>query len=89
MPNEVVDLEKRLLAAAVYEMRVLLSGFIDRDNPSPEASAALLAYALHNEALAVLEDRPVDVARALEAIDGLAPRLGNAYVKNFRGVVLK
>jgi hypothetical protein len=48
-----------------------------------------LAYALHNEALAVLEGRPVDVARALEAIDNLAPRLGDAYVKHFRDLVLK
>ncbi|HEY0335156.1 MAG TPA: hypothetical protein VGC74_15855 [Stenotrophomonas sp.] len=89
MPDEVVDLERRLLAAAVFELRALLSGYIDRDNPSPEATAALFAYALHNEALAVLEGRPVDVARALEAIDNLAPRLGDAYVKHFRDLVLK
>ncbi|HEY0335163.1 MAG TPA: hypothetical protein VGC74_15895 [Stenotrophomonas sp.] len=89
MPDDVVDLEKRLLAAAVFELRALLSSHINRDDPRPEASAALFAYALHNEALAVLDGRPMDIARALEAIDNLAPRLGDAYVKHFRDLVLK
>jgi hypothetical protein len=56
------DAEKRLLAAALFQMRVLLSSHLKPDDRSPAADAAWLAYALHNEALAALEGRPFDVA---------------------------
>jgi hypothetical protein len=83
-----VDLEKRLLAAAIFELRVLLSAHLDPNSDSPETSAALFAYALHNQALDVLEGRPVDVAKALDAVARLEPRLGSAYIQQFRRVVL-
>jgi hypothetical protein len=88
MTDHIVDLEKRLLAAAVFELRVLLSAHIDPSSDSPETSAALFAYALHNQALDVLDGRPIDVTKALEAIAKLEPRLGSAYVQQFRRVVL-
>jgi len=83
-----VDLEKRLLAAAVFELRVLLASRIDHDDESPEATAALFAYALHNQALAVLNGQPIDVAQALESVSRLESRLGSAYVQQFRRTVL-
>lgn len=88
MTEHIIDLEKRLLAAAVYELRVLLSAHIDPSSSSPETSAALFAYALHNQALDVLDGRPIDVARALDAIARLESRLGAAYVQQFRRIVL-
>lgn len=83
-----VDLEKRLLAAAVFELRVLLSAHINPDDKSPAASAALFAYALHNQALAVLDGEPIDVAKALDSVAKLESRLGVDYVQQFRRIVL-
>ena len=82
------DFEKRLLAAALFELRVLLSGHLDPEDKSPASDAAWLAYALHNQALSALDGQPFDVARALEAVDRLEPRLGSKYVQHFRRAVL-
>nr|CAS02599.1 putative integron gene cassette protein [uncultured bacterium] len=83
-----VDVEKRLLAVALFELKVLLSGHLDPDERSPASDAAWFAYALHNQALATLDGQPFDVARALEAIDRLEPRLGERYLQRFRKTVL-
>ena len=88
MDTTSVDLEKRLLAAAVYELRVLLSEHINPDDQSPAASAALLAYALHNQALAILDGKSIDVAKALDSVAKLESRLGASYVQHFRRTVL-
>jgi hypothetical protein len=83
-----VDLEKRLLAAALFNLRVLLAGHLDPDAKSPESDAAWLAYALHNQALATLNGQAFDVAQALESVERLEPRLGALYVQQFRQTVL-
>jgi hypothetical protein len=83
-----VDIEKRLLAAALFELRVMLSGHLDPDDQSPASTAAWFAYALHNQALAALDGQPFDVARALEAVERLEPRLGERYLHNLRKTVL-
>jgi hypothetical protein len=57
MTEHSVDLEKRLLAAALYELRVLLSSHVDPDDTSPEGVAAWFAYTLHNQALSALDRR--------------------------------
>lgn len=88
MTENDVDLEKRLLAAAVFELRVLLSAHINPDDQSPAASAALFAYALHNQALAVLDGKPIDVVKALDSVAKLEYRLGVPYVQQFRKIVL-
>ena len=51
------DSQLKLLAAAIYEIRTLLSPHLGSDSDSePEVRlAAHLAYALHNDALSVLE----------------------------------
>ena len=51
------DKQLRLMSAAIYEIRGLLSGFLGSGNEGESCVrlAAHLAYALHNEALAVLE----------------------------------
>ena len=82
-----VDLEKRLLAAAVFELRVLLSNHLDPQDQSTAGVAAHFAYTLHNQALAALSGQPFDVAKALDGLDRLEPQLGSAYLQQFRKVV--
>ena len=68
--------QERILAAAIYEIRLLLAGDLGSTSESPLTTriAAHIAYALHNEADAVLKGRTFDPAAAiskLKAIDGL------------------
>ena len=79
------DLEKRLLAATVFELRVLLSSQLDESGAT--GMAAQLAYALHNQALATLEGRPFDVAKSLADLQRLEPILGREYLQHFGQVV--
>ena len=88
MTEPQVDLEKRLLAAAVFELRVLLASHLDPQDQSPAGVAAQLAYALHNQALSALSGQPFDVAQALDSLDRLEPQLGSAYLQQFRQAVL-
>ncbi|WP_296253465.1 hypothetical protein [uncultured Stenotrophomonas sp.] len=86
--DQQVDLEKRLLAVALFNLRVLLAGHLDSEEQSPASNAAWLAYSLHNQALSALEGQAFDVAQALQAVERLEPRLGTAYVHQFRQAVL-
>ncbi|MDP1613526.1 MAG: hypothetical protein Q8M11_20900 [Sulfuritalea sp.] len=68
--------EVKVLALALHQIRVLLSPYLGSENAGPieVRVAAHLAYALHNEALAVAEGRDFDVKAALakvQAIDAL------------------
>lgn len=67
---------EEMLAFAVYEMRLLLADHLGSDSQSPMSVriAAHLAYALHNDAQAVLEGRPSNAEHAerrIKAIDGI------------------
>ena len=86
--DQQVDLEKRLLAVALFNLRVLLASHIDPEEQSPASDAAWLAYSLHNQALSVLDGQAFDVAQALQAVERLEPRLGTTYVQQFRQAVL-
>ena len=63
--------QTKVLAQAIVEIRILLSGYLGSENEGPleVRQAAHLAYALHNQALAVLEGKSFDVQ---ESIKGLA-----------------
>ena len=68
--------EAKMLALALYEIRILLSSYLGSENSGPieVRTAAHLAYALHNEALAMLEGRSINIQDALDkvrAIDGI------------------
>lgn len=70
------DAETKLIANALYEIRVLLSSYIGSENEAPIhlRFAAHLAYALHNEASALAAGGRFDVDAALKkvaAIDGI------------------
>jgi hypothetical protein len=88
MTEQQRDLEKRLFAAALYRIRLLLASHVGSDAHSPEAAAAALAYLLHNDALAALSNQPVDIPGVLSKLDRLEPLLGVAVLAELRGSVL-
>ena len=60
---ENTELQLKLFTQTIYEIRLLLAhhlGSNSKENES-ESLAAHLAYALHNEALAVVENRNVEL----------------------------
>jgi hypothetical protein len=67
----------------VYELRLLLAGHLGSAAPGEPAvrTAAHLAYALHNQALAVLEGKPFDTAQAIKAISRVDELLGVNFVQ--------
>jgi len=64
----------KILAQAIYEIRVLLAHKLEEK--TSEGFAASLAYALHNDAEAILEDRHEDfkIENTLKRLDNLAHR---------------
>ena len=81
-------LENQLLAQALYQIRILLSGYLGRQTEGPleVRIAAHLAYALHNEALAITEGNGFDVQAALAkitAIDKILDIASDAGFSNF------
>lgn len=75
------------MAAAVFELRVLLSQHLG-NNDTPIGAAAEFAYALHNQALAILNGKSVDVPATLASLERLKPVLGEKYLCQFRRLVL-
>ena len=65
--------EVQLLAQALYQIRILLSDHLGSDNQGSMSVrfAAHLAYALHNEALAVVEGKGFDVEAALAKVEAI------------------
>ncbi|HET7831681.1 MAG TPA: hypothetical protein VFK88_01825 [Gallionella sp.] len=73
----------KILAFAVFELRLLLAGYVGSNieaDPSVRA-AAHLAYALHNQALAVLEGKSFNAAEAVEAISRVDKMFGENFVQ--------
>ncbi|MBH9554032.1 hypothetical protein [Inhella gelatinilytica] len=77
--------QAKILAFAVYELRLLLAGHLGSDNESDLSTraAAHLAYSLHNEALAVLEGRDFDVKAAVQAIAKVDAMFGENFLQQF------
>jgi len=75
--------ENKILAFAVFELRLLLAGHLGSGaagEPSVRA-AAHLAYALHNQAIAVLEGRSFDPDEAVRAIAKVDELFGENFVQ--------
>jgi hypothetical protein len=72
-PNH--DPQVRLLAAALYEIRLILGPPAIGDT-HPESEAAALSYALHNEALCLLEGKTFDLDEAMRRVEGWDHRRG-------------
>lgn len=81
--------QAKILAFAVYELRLLLAEHLGSDakaEPSVRA-AAHLSYALHNQALAVLEGKSFSPNEALKAISSVDRMFGENFVKRLLEVV--
>ncbi len=90
---DIKDVQLKILAQAVYELRLLLSGHLGskNKNDSCEAISAHLAYALHNEALAIIEERPDDfnIENALENIRRVDEMYGEEFSERFTDLIEK
>ncbi|KQO26023.1 hypothetical protein [Acidovorax sp. Leaf78] len=75
----------KILAFAVFELRMLLAGQLGptADGDPSVRAAAHLAYALHNQALAVLAGKSFDTALAIEAIAKVDKMFGENFVQQF------
>ncbi len=81
--------QAKLLALALFEIRVLLSGYLgsESDGEPVVRQAAHLAYALHNQAVAVIEGKSFDVTEAIAALY-FADRVLNAgFAEKFSQVL--
>ena len=76
--------QAKLLAAALYEIRLQLVGRVGKTDDSPETLAGALAYALHNDALAVLEGNSFDEDAAWRRLKGVDERLGTDVSERLR-----
>jgi hypothetical protein len=61
--------EARLLAAALYQLRILLAPLASADADDGLKTAERLSYALHNDALAVMDGKSFDCEAALARIE--------------------
>jgi hypothetical protein len=79
------ETQAKILARALYEVRVLLSGYLGSQTAADinVRQAAHLAYALHNEALAVVEDRPFDPIAAVRQLTAVDAMLGSEFTAIF------
>ena len=67
------DTQIKVIAKALYEIRILLSSYLGSANSGdlPVREAAHLAYALHNDALAIIEGRGFDTQAAIVRIKAI------------------
>ena len=77
--------QNKLLALALYEIRQALASNLGSQNEADISTrvAAHLAYALHNEALAIMEGKSFDIQEALKKVQGIDNVLGEEYSSHF------
>jgi hypothetical protein len=77
--------QAKILAQGIYEIRLLLSAYLGSQNEGDPAvrRAAHLAYALHNEALAVLEGGTFDCSEAVKKISALDAMFQESFTSRF------
>lgn len=75
-----------LLARAIQEIRVLLSSYLGSQSSADLSvrAAAHLAYALHNEALAVIDGGSYSVENALQKITAAERMLKTSYSEHLK-----
>jgi hypothetical protein len=77
-------LDVKILALALYEIRLLLSPYLGQNShPNDIRVAAHLAYALHNEALAVFEGTTFNPQAALAKVEAIDHIVKVDYSKKF------
>jgi len=77
--------QTKVLAQAIFEIRVLLSSYLGSENEGELVvrQAAHLAYALHNQALAVLEGKTFDVTESINGLTFSDRVLGTGFTERF------
>jgi hypothetical protein len=77
--------QAKVKALAVYEIRLLLSGYLGSENNGDMAvrQAAHLAYTLHNQALSILDDKTFDVSESIQALKFSDTVLGAKFTEKF------
>ncbi|MDO9029913.1 MULTISPECIES: hypothetical protein [Hydrogenophaga] len=70
--------ETKVLAQALYEIRLLLSEYLGSEIEADMSvrTAAHIAYALHNDALAVLDGGSFDATEAVKRVEAIDLILG-------------
>ena len=89
MTHDRSGIHAKTVALALYQVRILLSSCLGSQNDTDISvrQAAHLAYALHNEALAIVEGGSFDpeaVAQRLAAVDSM---LGSQFAELFESVL--
>lgn len=87
------DVQIKILAQAIYELKHLLDGYLGSTDKKflSEAVSAHLTYALHNEALAILENRPedFDIEEVIKKIGMIDERYGKQFNDRFQEIISK
>lgn len=75
----------KLLAQALYDIRALLGGYLGSQSNAdlPVRIAAHLSYALHNEALALLEGQAFDTDEALRKVSFVDRQFDEAFAQRY------
>jgi hypothetical protein len=81
--------QEQILAFAVYEIRFLLAGHLGSDCASDQSvrTAAHLAYALHNQADAILQGKSFDIQQAIASLEGVDQLLAAGLQRRLAMVV--
>jgi hypothetical protein len=83
MPN--TQSQAKILAQGIYEIRLLLSGYLGSQNAGDPVvrRAAHLAYALHDEALAVIEGGTFDSTKAMDKVRAVDRMFEETFTPRF------
>ena len=83
------DRQAKILAMAMYELRLLLVDGLGSKNDAPHELrlASHLAYALHNDALAVMEGKGFDPEAALTRIANIDRVIGGTDGQRISGEI--
>ncbi len=86
MPNANIRSQAKILAQGIYEIRLLLSGYLGSRNAGDPAvrRAAHLAYALHNEVLAVTKGGTFDSAKAVDKVRAVDRMFDESFASRFQ-----
>ncbi len=81
--------QAKVMALAIYEIRLLLGSYLGSENEGDLVvrQAAHLAYALHNQALAVLDGKTFDVTESIATLGFSDSVLGAGFTEKFNKII--
>jgi len=83
--------QTKILAQGIHEIRLLLSGYLGSQNAGDPVvrRAAHLAYALHNEALSIIEGGTFDSEKAVDKVRTVDKMFEESFASRFETHVSK